>query len=111
MSQVRRVVLGFNHFTGLSECCQGIAVLTGNSCIGLVQTLAVKLHQAGAVDLRVFAAVPFNGHIAQGFFGTPPVVSHHSDKLTHVQHFDDAAAVVDFAAVNRNGLAAKHRRL
>ena len=85
--------------------------MTGHSGIALAQTFAVQLHQASTVDLGVLAAVPFNGHIAQSFFGSPPVVSHHHHKIAHVQHFDNATTVIHLAAVHAHDLATKHRRL
>ena len=85
--------------------------MSGYRCIALAQTFAVQLHKPRAVDLCIFAAVPVDGHITQCLFGSPPVVSHHRHKLAHVQHFDDATAVVYFAAVQAEHFATKNRRL
>ena len=110
MGQIRCVVISFHHLAG-GQCSQGVTVVACDCGFFVAQAVAVNLHDLGTVDRAVFTVVPFDRHIAQGFFGAPPVVRHHSDEFTQVDDFDDAATVVYFAAVDRGGFAAKDRRL
>ena len=109
--QIRCVVICLYHFGRRLQCSQGVAVVAGSRNLCLCQTVAVILHQTGAVDAAVLAVVPIDRDIAQSFFGAPPVVGHHGDKFAQIDDFDYAAPVVHFAAVYRFGGAAEHRRL